>query len=193
MYAAHPNFCLEKSREALKLTPSDALAAHLYGYPKLMRGFLFLQTILLSGICLYFVLNYFSPQFSAPYPYLFYCIGGVWLWYLFKKFIYWWIGRVFVSKDLRRLWGFHHFIYFSLFGVVLYLPYALFLLPTASYRITFFILLGIYIIYRLFYIVHTLSIFKFNIFYTLHLILYLCGTEILPLVALVCYMAGGIA
>lgn len=186
-YSLHPHFGLDRTKAALRLSPANALSAPLYGYSSGMMWYLNLQAFLLLSVCLYCSATFFDVSFGSLAHTLFLLVFVCTLWKLFKELILRVMANIFLSRDEQKLYFFHHQILFALFGISLYIPLAMFLLPGVSLGLGSTTLFVLYILYRFLDLGIGLRRFKFHIFYTLHLILYLCALEILPFLALARY------
>jgi len=104
--------------------------------------------------------------------------------YLFKIFLYYLFGRVFASKGKYRLWNTSYHTLFYLCGILFYLPVMWLMLDRDSFTGALILTISIFILFRIsaIYILFRIFFDKNNGF--LHLILYLCAQEIVPLLFL---------
>lgn len=107
--------------------------------------------------------------------------GGAVILYTLSCLLYTWIGRLFATPDERKVWAVSYHALTCVWSLSLFVPVLMLTLGDVSPIATFVTLGTIYILYRIALVIRTLQIFGLAFFHPLHLFLYLCGREIVPL------------
>jgi hypothetical protein len=159
------------------------------GNEMLFRNFMIFQGLFLSSIAVFMV--------SCSYGYLhsyktigmnMLVIGGIFLFlflfYLFKQFLYDLSGYTFAGVDLYQTWRTSYTAVTGLWGVSLYVPVLCLAFTEIHFRIPFLTFIVLYLLWRLVIIYKTVLTFNTKGVGFLYIILYLCAQEILPLMFL---------
>ncbi|MDO4789373.1 MAG: DUF4271 domain-containing protein [Porphyromonas sp.] len=184
MYAIHPNYSPGGLKAALRLKPIDALGENMYGFSFGMKFFLGLQGFLLASFILFLLVESGLPkQLFSNSQYLLISAAAVSIFIAVHWVFRTVIGSIFMTPEAKRLWQFQEFILFTIWGMLLYLPFALFLSWSENKSVAIWLSLGLFLVYRVASFYKSWKLIEFNPRYSLHLILYLCALEILPFLA----------
>lgn len=96
-------------------------------------------------------------------------LGYVWIWFTFDR------------GNARRGWYARYFQLWGWAGAVLLIPLGLALVGNTPRVVLRIVLVVIYVLFKVLVVVHSLRTFNHVLRYPLHIILYLCGCEVLPL------------
>ena len=145
--------------------------------------FLFLQTMLISGMVVYRLLwEGGISTLSVPHRFLALAViwGAISLLAAIKILFYGLIGVLFLTVDLRN-WISQYARMLEVAGVFLFLP-ALFFVFLHEWKMELLIFFGlVFLLTRLFIAMGVLNIFVKNKIGRFYFFVYLCGTEIAPL------------
>lgn len=151
------------------------------------RGYTLLQTSFLQSILYFEYVRHFLPELFerlSPYVLLANHLLVLLAYYLLKILLYKWVNATFFAPEPRRQWGNHWFISVLSMGtalVPLTLLVVFFALPPEA-MILSYVLLMMLIKSLLFY--KTKRIFFDSLIGILHIILYFCALEVVPLLGL---------
>ena len=153
------------------------------------RVFMILQTLFL---CTLFAFSFFYNKgyldFDLTLPNILICIGGLFviilLFFLFKWVLYELTGMIFSDVNKFKIWRSSYVAIMGAWGVSLYVPVAWSALWGKYPSLSFLLFVFLYILCRFAIIYKTMRIFYRKNSGFLHINLYLCAQEILPLVFL---------
>ena len=154
-------------------------------WPFLMLYSLF---FLNAGTFIFFLINYFGfPVDINPLPLAGICIAGVFLFFLAKHFILWFLGGIFQIERETSRYNFMIIIFGIVIGLFLipvniFLAYASPEIKTLVVKGSLFVLAGIY---AFLYLRGLLIANKFLVFHKFHFLLYICTVELAPVLFLI--------
>lgn len=157
----------------------------LIGNETLLRVFTTFQALLLSAIFLFMAgwTNSYFPIHNLTEILL--LIGVIFLllllFYFFKQGMYALLGRIFVDKEMYRLWRTSYHAVFGVWGILMYIPVIWLIFIDYLPLVPLVLFLFLYILCRFVIFFKTIRIFQPKKDGFLYLILYLCGQEIMPL------------
>jgi hypothetical protein len=187
----HSNYHLfmKMIRDTFYVKDHLSLFDDIEGNEIIFRNFMIFQGLFLSSIALFTVSH--SYGFLHSYKTIgmnLLVIGGIFLFlflfYLFKQFLYNLSGYTFAGVDLYQTWRTSYTAITGLWGVSLYIPVLCLAFTEIHFRIPFFTFIILYLLWRLVIIYKTVLTFNTKGVGFLYIILYLCAQEILPLMFL---------
>ncbi|MDR1557334.1 MAG: DUF4271 domain-containing protein [Tannerellaceae bacterium] len=110
------------------------------------------------------------------------------IFYLFKQFLYKLTGFIFVSPEAYKTWRIGYTASLGSWGVLLYFPVVCLAFTEVATGAACVLFLLFYLLWRLIIIHKTISIFNTKVVGFLYIILYLCAQEISPLI----FLYGGL-
>lgn len=155
-------------------------AIHSIGFKITHRIASSLITIVLAGLLYGLILagnSEASSFWSISIEGMLYTLG----FFLFTTLLYTWIWYTFGLGVDRRQWLDRYFQLWGLLGFSLYIPLTITLYGLGSEMLLFITVVSLYIIFKALLFIMSLQTFRHLLKYPLHIILYLCTCEMLPL------------
>ena len=104
--------------------------------------------------------------------------------FIIKRSMYHFVGWIFFDKQAVQSWTDSYFTIFAYSGIFLFTPVLLHFYVDALNNFCFYLILAYLILFEIFVIYKSIVLFFYKPSLLIHLFLYLCGQEIIPLLFL---------
>jgi hypothetical protein len=189
VFHANYHLFMKMVRDVFQIKNRLSLFEDIGGNETAFRSFMIFQSLGLSSLAIFIFSRHYGyiSDYSEVGMNLF-CIGllfiALFLFYLFKQFLYSVTGFIFALPEQYRTWRIGYTASTGFWGVLLYIPLVWMAFIGTHLHIPVLMFVFLYLLWRIVIIYKTICIFNIKGISFVYIILYLCAQEFLPLIFL---------